>query len=101
MLPSLLARDIRTGLEQYLISAYEPSDAYTYGLMSCFVDDEGAWLKGPYVQIGLPFCTGSAGRGFFAGFQASALIRNDPRSGERCWRCIDVEAPRLGAHARA
>ncbi|MFT3801170.1 MAG: DEAD/DEAH box helicase [Burkholderiaceae bacterium] len=69
MLPSLLARDIRTDLKQYLISAYEPSDAFTHGLMSRFVEDEDAWLKGPYVQIGLPFCAGSAGRGFFAGFE--------------------------------
>ncbi|WP_210147840.1 DEAD/DEAH box helicase [Aromatoleum petrolei] len=37
--------------------------------MSRFVADPGAWLKGPYVQIGLPFVPGAASRDFFAGFQ--------------------------------
>ena len=45
MLPSLLARDIQTGLKQFLISAFEPADAFNHGLMSRFVQDEEAWLK--------------------------------------------------------
>lgn len=69
MLPSLLARDIQTGLKQFLVSGYEPADAFLHGLMSRFVDDEAAWLKGPYVQMGLPFALGSSGRRFFSGFE--------------------------------
>lgn len=71
MLPSLLARDIQTGLKQFLVSAFEPADAFSHGLMSRFVDDEAAWLKGPYVQIGLPFTEGQAGRDFFQGFRTA------------------------------
>ncbi len=71
MLPSLLARDIQTGLKQFLISAFEPADAFTHGLMSRFVEDEEGWLKGPYVQVGLPFSVGKAGRTFFPGFQTT------------------------------
>jgi DEAD/DEAH box helicase domain-containing protein len=40
-----------------------------HGLMGRFVEDEAAWLKGPYVQVGLPFMPGKAGRGFFTGFE--------------------------------
>lgn len=69
MLPSLLARDIQTGLKQFLVAAFEPADPFMHGLMSRFVEDEAAWLKGPYVQVGLPFVPGKAGRGFFSGFQ--------------------------------
>lgn len=69
MLPSLLARDIQTGLKQFLVAAYEPSDPFMHGLMSRFVEDEAAWLKGPYVQVGLPFVPGSAGSDFFSTFQ--------------------------------
>ena len=58
MLPSLLARDIQTGLKQFLVSSYEPADAFMHGLMRRFTDDEAAWLKGPYVQMGLPFAVG-------------------------------------------
>ena len=69
MLPSLLARDIQNGLKQFLVSGFEPADAFMHGLMSRFVEEESAWLKGPYVQVGLPFVTGSAGRKFFQTFE--------------------------------
>src|SRR5207245_2370653 len=36
---------------------------------SRFADDEAAWLKGPYVQMGLPFVQGSAARTFFQTFE--------------------------------
>lgn len=69
MLPSLLARDIQTGLKQFLVSGFEPADVFMHGLMSRFTEDEEAWLKGPYVQMGLPFAVGSAGRTFFKTFE--------------------------------
>ncbi len=69
MLPSLLARDIQQGLQQFLITGFEPSDDFMHGLMSRFVKDQAGWLKGPYLQVGLPFTTGKAGRQFFNNFQ--------------------------------
>lgn len=71
MLPSLLARDIQTALKQFLVSAFEPADAFNHGLMSRFVDDEAAWLNGPYVQVGLPFVPGKSGRTFFDTFETT------------------------------
>ena len=68
MLPSLVARDILTSLKQFLVAAFDPADDFMHGLMQRFVADEAAWLKGPYVQIGLPFVPGQAGTGFFADF---------------------------------
>ncbi|MBK1683926.1 DEAD/DEAH box helicase [Rhodoferax fermentans] len=69
MLPSLLARDIQQGLQQFLITGFEPSDDFMHGVMSRFVQDQSGWLKGPYLQVGLPFTTGKAGRKFFSGFE--------------------------------
>lgn len=57
------------GLKQFLVAAFEPADAFNHGLMSRFVEDEDAWLKGPYVQMGLPFTEGQRGRDFFTHFQ--------------------------------
>ena len=71
MLPSLLAKDIKMGLKQFLVSAFEPADTFSNGLMSRFVDDEESWLKGPFVQVGLPFSVGQAGRDFFSTFQTT------------------------------
>lgn len=69
MLPSLLARDIQQGLQQFLVTGFEASDDFLHGLMQRFVDDQSGWLKGPYLQVGLPFTPGSAGRKFFSGFE--------------------------------
>lgn len=69
MLPSLVARDIETGLKQFLVSAFEPADSFNHGLIGRFVEDEEAWLKGPYVQVGLPFVAGKSGKGYFSSFE--------------------------------
>ena len=66
MLPSLVALDIQEGLRQFLITGFEPSDAFFHGLMSRFVEDANRWFKGPYLQVGLPFRTGASGDRFFA-----------------------------------
>ena len=68
MLPSLLARDIQQGIKQFLITGFEPTDGFFHGVIRRFVDNEAAWMKGPYLQIGLPFRHDSAGRDFFHGF---------------------------------
>ncbi len=68
MLPSLLTREIQQGIKQFLITGFEPSDAFFSGLMQRFVANEAAWMKGPYLQLGLPFRPGASGQNFFAGF---------------------------------
>ncbi|AGX87425.1 RNA helicase-like protein [Candidatus Symbiobacter mobilis CR] len=74
MLPSLLARSIQFGLTQFLVSAFEPADAFSHGLMSRFVhDEEEAWCKGPFVQVGLPFRTYSS-RGCAIALHAAAVL---------------------------
>ena len=69
MLPSLLARDIQNGLKHFLTTGFEPSDPLFAGVMRRFTQDESRWLKGPYVQVGLPFRLGTKGRTFFNGFE--------------------------------
>ena len=95
MLPSLLANDIQTALKQFLVSAFEPADAFNHGLMSRFVDDEAAWLKGPYVQVGLPFVAGKSGKTFFEAFETTHPGFSHQ---EHAWERLSSyqkEAPRL------
>ena len=68
MLPSLLARDIQRGVEQFLLTGFEASDDFMHGVMQRFVDQPTGWLKGPYLQIGLPFTQGVTGKKFFKNF---------------------------------
>jgi DEAD/DEAH box helicase domain-containing protein len=69
MLPSLLAREVLNGLKHFLTTGFEPSDPLFSGVMRRFTEDEARWMKGPYLQIGLPFRTGTAGKTFFRGFE--------------------------------
>ena len=66
MLPSLVALDIQNGLRQFLITGFEPSDSFFHGLMNRFVEDGSRWLKGPYLQVGLPYRSGTRKKDFFA-----------------------------------
>ena len=79
MLPSLLAHDIQQGIQQFLITGFEPADGFFHGVMRRFVDNEPAWMKGPYLQVGLPFRHDSAGRDFFSGFQTECLAYTHQR----------------------
>lgn len=69
MLPSLLARDIQKGLEQFLLTGFEASDAFMHGVVKRFVNEPKGWLKGPYLQVGLPFTQGQSGKQFFNNFE--------------------------------
>ncbi|MEY2699709.1 MAG: hypothetical protein RIQ52_464, partial [Pseudomonadota bacterium] len=88
MLPSLLAHDIRQGLKHYLLTAYEPSDAFFHGIMSRFVSETDGWLKGPYLQIGLPFHAGESGSHFFSGF---ATEKPGYRHQEAAWQTLSSQ----------
>ncbi|NMQ26322.1 DEAD/DEAH box helicase [Candidatus Accumulibacter phosphatis] len=71
MLPSLLAREIQNGLKHFLTTGFEPSDPLFAGVMQRFTEDEARWMKGPYIQMGLPFRTGTEGRTFFGDFETA------------------------------
>ncbi len=86
MLPSLLVRDVQEGLKQFLVTGFEPSDAFFHGVMRRFVDNEPAWMKGPFLQVGLPFRPGPAGKRFFDNFETQnpGYIHQ-----EAAWRLLD------------
>lgn len=69
MLPSLLAREIQNGLKSFLTNGFEPSDPFFSGVMHRFTENDDRWMKGPFIQIGLPFKTGGNGRTFFGSFE--------------------------------
>ena len=54
-----------------LTTGFEPSDHHLHGLMARFVarENQAPWLKGPYLQLGLPFRPGAKGRDYFPASQ--------------------------------
>src|SRR5262245_18502354 len=93
MLPSLLAHDIQQGIKQFLITGFEPADDFFHGVMRRFVANAAAWMKGPYLQVGLPFRHDSAGRDFFRGFQTA-----HPAYTHQCAAWQRLASDRLAAH---
>lgn len=69
MLPSLLAREIQNGLKNFLTTGFEPSDPLFAGVMQRFTQNEAGWMRGPFIQVGLPFRTGTQGKVFFGNFE--------------------------------
>ncbi|MDO6460771.1 DEAD/DEAH box helicase [Granulosicoccaceae sp. 1_MG-2023] len=72
MIPGLLANEVAAALKEFIITGFETETAPFKGEFRRLVEEqqEGeAFIKGPYVSVGLPFLGGSAGKDFFAGFE--------------------------------
>ena len=67
MIPSLLAREIRRGVDDYLRTAFPVTSPYFGGVVEEFLAREAALARGPYVSVGLPFSPGKKEGEFFPG----------------------------------
>ncbi|MAL95380.1 MAG: hypothetical protein CME40_09910 [Haliea sp.] len=68
MTPGLLANEVSAALREFIVSGFETETAPFKGEFRRLVEEQQngeAFIKGPYVSIGLPFLPGSAGRDFF------------------------------------
>lgn len=72
MIPGLLASEVSAALKEFIVTGYETETAPFKGEFGRLVQEQQdgeAFIKGPYVSIGLPFITGTAGRNFFANIE--------------------------------
>ncbi|TDT44568.1 DEAD/DEAH box helicase domain-containing protein [Halospina denitrificans] len=72
MIPALLANEVSAALREFIVTGFETETDPFKGEFRRLVEehqDGEAFLKGPYVSVGLPFLTGSTGRDFFQGFE--------------------------------
>jgi len=71
MIPGLLANEVSAALREFIVTGYETETAPFKGEFKRLVEEQQdgeAFIKGPYVSVGLPFVSGSAGRDFFRSF---------------------------------
>ncbi len=71
MIPGLLASEVAAALKEFIVTGYETETAPFKGEFRRLVEEQQggeAFIKGPYVQVGLPFLSGTYGRDFFSGF---------------------------------
>lgn len=72
MIPGLLASEVSSALREFIVTGFETETAPFAGEFRRLVEEQQdgeAFIKGPYVSIGLPFLSGAAGRDFFKGLQ--------------------------------
>ena len=55
MLPSILARQVRNGVEDQLRASFSPSTKGFRGLVERFVDEPESLAKGPWLSLDMPF----------------------------------------------
>ncbi len=65
MIPSVLAKQIRQGLTDFLHTTFPISTPFFQGLLHRLLEQEETVFKGPYLSIGLPFRKAGAGPDFF------------------------------------
>jgi len=72
MIPGLLATEVSAALREFIVTGYETETDPFKGEFRRLVEEQQdgeAFIKGPYVSVGLPFLTGSSGRDFFRSFE--------------------------------
>lgn len=65
MLPSILARQVERGLENFLRSAFSPSTPGFDDIIDRFTAEPENLFRGPYLSFDMPFRDGVAGRDYF------------------------------------
>jgi len=66
MIPSILARQIRQGLRDFLTTTFPITTPFFHGVLEKLLDQDGEVFKGPYIDLGLPFRKGNGlGKDFF------------------------------------
>ena len=67
MIPSVLAQQVRQGVEDFLRTTFPTSTPYFAGMMDRFLERDHELFQGPYLSLRLPFRLGKGNRDQFAG----------------------------------
>lgn len=65
MIPSILAQQVKQGVEDFLKTTFPVSTPFFRGMLERMLEADGEVFKGPYLSIRLPYRKGVGGRDFF------------------------------------
>ena len=65
MIPSVLAHQVRQGVEDFLRTTFPVSTPFFHGMLDRLLEEDGSVFKGPYLSIQLPFRKGAVGLEYF------------------------------------
>ena len=59
MIPSVIASQVKRGIEDFLRTTYPPEDPFFEGILENFFKEPGSLFRGPFLSLKLPFRPGS------------------------------------------
>ncbi len=65
MIPSVVASEIRSSVEDFLKTEFRPTTPSMEHLLNRFLENPEALFKGPYLSLSLPFQQGNSGKDYF------------------------------------
>ena len=65
MIPSILAREVRRGVEDYIRTTFPVTSPFFKGVLEEFLRREKGLFRGPFIFLGLPFSPGKGEGEFF------------------------------------
>lgn len=65
MIPSVIASQIRRGIEEFLLTTFPITTPYFAGCLQQLLESDGAVFKGPFLSLLLPFQPATGARTFF------------------------------------
>lgn len=69
MIPSIVARQLKDGLAEYLETTFPISNEFFKDSMKDFIEEKGRIFRDPYISIKLPFKKGEKGKKWFEGIE--------------------------------
>ena len=69
MIPSIIARQVESGIKNFLETTFPPSNQFFHGILDRLFAERDHLFKGPYVSMKLPFLPGSNGKNHFKSFK--------------------------------
>jgi DEAD/DEAH box helicase domain-containing protein len=91
MIPSILARQLRQGVSDFLRTTFPVSTPFFHGIVDRLLASDGGVFKGPYLSIQLPFEQGKGGPDYFPDIP---MIFAPYRHQEEAFRRLAGEKPR-------
>ncbi|MGA7413692.1 MAG: DEAD/DEAH box helicase, partial [Bryobacteraceae bacterium] len=92
MTPSVIARQIQRGVEDFLLTTFPVTNPFFAGILEQLLSSPGMLFRGPYLSVKLPFVPADAGPRPFPGILPESFAPY--RHQQQAWERLDARAGR-------
>ena len=92
MIPSVLAAQVRRGVEEFLLTTFPITNPFFAGRLEELLRTDGSLFRGPYLSIKLPFLSGDPSKTLLPGIVPDGFVPY--RHQERSWQRLRADTAR-------